>query len=308
MFGDNRKPPTKTGTATQRVHPRPVLMCGANKRLRTKIVMGTQREPQLQAPMFGDNRKPPTKTAMETQRVHPRPVLMCGVSRKPPIKTDTATQRVNPRPVLMCGVSKKPLIKTVTATQRVPLHRAQMFGVRPRTPITAIIATLQFGLGNDRKEFTMKKPLLSFLTILLIGCGLANGKTKYVTANLNLRSKPNTQSHVLTTIPKGTTIEIEDDCQCLWVPVYYNGHVGYVCTKYISNNPPSSTCSNNVLRAQPKSPIRYYKNSYCRRVQSPTYYTSQPAGATALCRDGSYSFSQHRQGTCSGHRGVAVWL
>ena len=29
---------------------------------------------------------------------------------------------------------------------------------------------------------------------------------------------------------------------------------------------------------------------------------------TAKCRDGSNSYSQHRQGTCSGHRGVAQWL
>lgn len=33
-----------------------------------------------------------------------------------------------------------------------------------------------------------------------------------------------------------------------------------------------------------------------------------PAGATARCRDGSYSYSQHRQGTCSWHGGVAEWL
>jgi Protein of unknown function (DUF3761) len=33
-----------------------------------------------------------------------------------------------------------------------------------------------------------------------------------------------------------------------------------------------------------------------------------PAGATALCRDGSYSFSKHRSGTCSHHGGVAKWL
>ena len=33
-----------------------------------------------------------------------------------------------------------------------------------------------------------------------------------------------------------------------------------------------------------------------------------PPGATALCRDGSYSFSQHRSGTCSHHGGVATWL
>ena len=33
-----------------------------------------------------------------------------------------------------------------------------------------------------------------------------------------------------------------------------------------------------------------------------------PPGATARCRDGTYSFSRHHQGTCSHHGGVAVWL
>ena len=33
-----------------------------------------------------------------------------------------------------------------------------------------------------------------------------------------------------------------------------------------------------------------------------------PAGATALCRDGTYSFSQTHSGTCSHHGGVAKWL
>jgi Protein of unknown function (DUF3761) len=33
-----------------------------------------------------------------------------------------------------------------------------------------------------------------------------------------------------------------------------------------------------------------------------------PQGATARCRDGSYSYSQHHSGTCSHHGGVAVWL
>ena len=33
-----------------------------------------------------------------------------------------------------------------------------------------------------------------------------------------------------------------------------------------------------------------------------------PAGATAKCRDGTLSFSQHHQGTCSHHGGVSAWL
>jgi hypothetical protein len=33
-----------------------------------------------------------------------------------------------------------------------------------------------------------------------------------------------------------------------------------------------------------------------------------PRGATARCRDATYSFSQHHSGTCSHHGGVAAWL
>ena len=33
-----------------------------------------------------------------------------------------------------------------------------------------------------------------------------------------------------------------------------------------------------------------------------------PPGATAQCRDGTYSYSTHHSGTCSHHGGVAVWL
>jgi hypothetical protein len=32
------------------------------------------------------------------------------------------------------------------------------------------------------------------------------------------------------------------------------------------------------------------------------------SGATAVCADGTYSYSAHRQGTCSHHGGVAQWL
>lgn len=36
--------------------------------------------------------------------------------------------------------------------------------------------------------------------------------------------------------------------------------------------------------------------------------TGTPPGATAVCRDGDYSFSTHHTGTCSGHGGVRQWL
>lgn len=52
---------------------------------------------------------------------------------------------------------------------------------------------------------------------------------------------------------------------------------------------------------------RSYINVDGVRVPSPIFSDTRPAGSTARCRDGSYSFSQHRRGTCSWHGGVAVW-
>ena len=57
----------------------------------------------------------------------------------------------------------------------------------------------------------------------------------------------------------------------------------------------------------PTEPVRTYTNTYGNTVQSPTHYNSRPSGASAQCRDGSYSFSQSRRGTCSHHGGVAEW-
>lgn len=47
-----------------------------------------------------------------------------------------------------------------------------------------------------------------------------------------------------------------------------------------------------------------YTNSSGNYVPSPS---SNPAGASAKCRDGTYSYSQSRRGTCSHHGGVAIW-
>lgn len=51
-----------------------------------------------------------------------------------------------------------------------------------------------------------------------------------------------------------------------------------------------------------------YTNSAGNTVCSPYSAPSAPAGATAQCEDGTYSYSQSRRGTCSHHGGVASWL
>jgi hypothetical protein len=54
---------------------------------------------------------------------------------------------------------------------------------------------------------------------------------------------------------------------------------------------------------------KHYTNVDGQSVHSPAYSSNGiPAGATAQCGDGTFSFSTHRQGTCSHHGGVARWL
>ncbi|MBU1630174.1 DUF3761 domain-containing protein [Patescibacteria group bacterium] len=54
-------------------------------------------------------------------------------------------------------------------------------------------------------------------------------------------------------------------------------------------------------------PKETYTNVDGNEVPSSYAAPSKPVGASAQCRDGTYSFSQHRQGTCSHHGGVAEW-
>jgi hypothetical protein len=57
-----------------------------------------------------------------------------------------------------------------------------------------------------------------------------------------------------------------------------------------------------------------YINKYHHQRHVPSKPTSPvvppivPANATARCRDGAYSCSEHRSGTCSSHGGVDQWL
>jgi hypothetical protein len=64
----------------------------------------------------------------------------------------------------------------------------------------------------------------------------------------------------------------------------------------IKPNPPTP-----IPTIQPTStPVPYIAPAPIRPVH--------PAGATALCNDGTYSYSANRRGTCSHHGGVAIWL
>jgi hypothetical protein len=55
---------------------------------------------------------------------------------------------------------------------------------------------------------------------------------------------------------------------------------------------------------------RHYTTKDGRSVHSPSKTKGDvaPAGASAKCRDGTWSFSKSRRGTCSHHGGVGSWV
>ena len=132
----------------------------------------------------------------------------------------------------------------------------------------------------------MRNRTLFLIFILCLFCANNSAFTKYVTNNLNLRYEANTHSYILTVIPRGTAVTIDEDCDCKWVPVEYNGYVGYISTKYLSITPVRKTYKHRIGTSVRKGRyssynrrggLRYYTNSYGNRVQSPTYYNSRPA-------------------------------
>ena len=79
------------------------------------------------------------------------------------------------------------------------------------------------------------KKLILCLSVLLTMFNIDGAAyVRYVTANLNLRYGPGTGYEIITTLPKGTLVTIDEDCDCKWVPVEYCGYIGYISTKYLS--------------------------------------------------------------------------
>jgi uncharacterized protein YgiM (DUF1202 family) len=175
------------------------------------------------------------------------------------------------------------------------------------TPSTA--RPLWASLANKHKQrvryFILK------LIFLLAACSVySQSQIKITSANINLRSTPYIDTNILCVIPKSTTLTIDYSNQQYlnWIKVTYKGKTGYVFGNYLKDLELKTVFGNSYSPSTTSSKVTYYTNSQGYKVQSPTYYNSPPAGATALCRDGTYSFSRSRKGTCSHHGGVARWL
>jgi Protein of unknown function (DUF3761) len=93
------------------------------------------------------------------------------------------------------------------------------------------------------------------------------------------------------------------------------GHIGFSTTEPAKVVPPTPAEPPPPAAPPPAPPPTEpvclngsYTNSEGNKVCKPQESPTPPPGATARCNDGTYSFSEHRSGTCSYHGGVAEWL
>jgi hypothetical protein len=102
-----------------------------------------------------------------------------------------------------------------------------------------------------------------------------------------------------------------------------SGHLGYAGTSASANpkstsrpgtTTPTATTTSTTTRSTPTPPAT---TTTPPAAPPPATTTTAPAavpapppsstGPTALCKDGTLSYSATHSGTCSGHGGVAVW-
>ena len=159
--------------------------------------------------------------------------------------------------------------------------------------------------------------LLIFLLNIVLTASSFGQVVKYTTTALNVRRGPSTNFGIIGTVPAGTEVTINDYNynEQEWLRVIYNGQTGYISTKYLSSQKvlTSKIKTSNYSWSSGSSSSYSSNNGYYRNVDGewiprPQYSNTQPSGATAICHDGTYSFSTHRRGTCSHHGGVKVWL
>lgn len=133
---------------------------------------------------------------------------------------------------------------------------------------------------------------------------------------VNLRDRPSKSGSIVRTLNQGDLLALVDAKPTgPWYRVRdsKNDSEGWVHGNTIALlqttevAPASESSPQRPRRTLPPVSGRSYVNVDGVRVPSPVFSETKPVGATARCRDGSYSFSQHRRGTCSYHGGVAEW-
>src|SRR6266508_1669286 len=139
---------------------------------------------------------------------------------------------------------------------------------------------------------------LQFAAIPLAAQTQLANTTAYTTAAVTVRARPDARAKSLARLAAESQVQVSA-CGNGWCQIVVNGIAGYLPRLSLSQQPDASFKEGAG-----------YTNKQGNRVRSPTRAPDNqpPPGATAQCRDGTFSFSQSRRGTCSHHGGVAKWL
>lgn len=164
--------------------------------------------------------------------------------------------------------------------------------------------------------------LLTFALFALFSISMAvaqSTETQYTTTAARMRACPYLTCTVVNTLPTGTAIEIvgsEDGARVngsvVWYEVEVDGRTGYVHSSLTTERAPaaatpSRSTTTTTSRTQSSSSAVTVTPEPSTQVTTPAVQ-EHPPGATAICRNGTYSYSQNRRGTCSHNGGVAQWL
>lgn len=194
-------------------------------------------------------------------------------------------------------------------------------------------------LPERRQEQTGRKQFAFFFTALALVFLTLSGATAPPSRNTAGKGQPVTQPAVTqptithttvtetktvpftattqddNTLAKGTTqvtVPGVDGVETLTYDVTYsNGkQIDKQLKTDVVTTPPVTqvTAVGTYVAPMPSCTNGTYVNSAGNTVCSPESASSAPAGATAQCIDGTYSFSQSRSGTCSHHGGASSWL
>ena len=143
------------------------------------------------------------------------------------------------------------------------------------------------------------------LAVFISGCeppGPRPPRIAYATADLDIRAAPSAEAALVARLRIGTPVAV-GACDAGWCGVTAGEVAGFAAEVYLSDSRPAAPVAE-------RDTGRGYRNAFGEWVRSPTRTADglPPPGATAACRDGSFSFSNTRRGTCSSHGGVARWL
>lgn len=154
--------------------------------------------------------------------------------------------------------------------------------------------------NKKQTEKWYQKKIFLIPTILLVSLiSLASSDSQNVTSRDNFSSETTeTLSTVKGDIKQNSQENTNPDSLKISDPVEQEG----LEVSEVTDSP-----AKEVLIKTPSSQEDYYTNVDGNEIHAPVSAPVRPAGASAKCRDGTYSFSAHRSGTCSHHGGVSVW-